>query len=61
MKKKVPYAVANFEEIRRENYFFMDKTAFLEELENYKVPVFLRPEVAWTSSKLRLRPVPSVW
>lgn len=43
MKKKIPYAIANLEEIRRENYYFIDKTRFIEELENYKVPVFLRP------------------
>ena len=43
MKKRIPYAVANLEEIREENYFFVDKTRFLEELEIYKIPVFLRP------------------
>ena len=43
MKKKVPYAVANFEKLREENYFFIDKTAFIEEMEKYTVPVFLRP------------------
>lgn len=43
MKKRIPYAVANLEEIREENYFFVDKTRFLEELEIYMIPVFLRP------------------
>jgi hypothetical protein len=43
MKKRIPYAAANPEEIREENYFFVDKTRFLEELEIYKIPVFLRP------------------
>jgi hypothetical protein len=40
---KLPYAVSNFEELRDEGYFFVDKTAFIRELERYKVPVFLRP------------------
>ena len=43
MARQIPYAVANLEEIREENYFFVDKTRFIEELERYKVPVFLRP------------------
>jgi len=40
---KIPYAVASYEEIVREDYFFVDKTRFLESLEKYKTPVFLRP------------------
>ena len=43
MPKRVPYAIGNFEEIREDNYFFVDKTNYIEELERYKVPVFLRP------------------
>ena len=42
-KKRIPYAVSNLEEIRNENYYFVDKTKYLEKLENYKTPVFLRP------------------
>lgn len=41
--KKLPYAVANFEEIREEGYSLVDKTAYIRELENFRVPVFLRP------------------
>ncbi len=43
MKKKVPYAIANFEQMRDENTYFVDKTKYLENLENYTAPVFLRP------------------
>ena len=43
MSKKIPYAVANYEEIVRDNYYFVDKTRFIHELETYKIPVFLRP------------------
>ena len=43
MKRRVPYAVGNFEEIVEGHYYFVDKTAYLRRLEDYKVPVFLRP------------------
>ncbi len=43
MKKKIPYAIANFEQMQRENYYFVDKTKYLEKMENYSTPVFLRP------------------
>ena len=42
-KRKVPYAVGNFEEIRKNNYYFVDKTRFIRNLEKYKAPAFLRP------------------
>ena len=42
-KRRIPYAVANYEEIVRDNYHFVDKTRFISELETYKIPVFLRP------------------
>jgi len=43
LKKKIPYAIANWEEMIEENGYFVDKTKYLEELELYKAPVFLRP------------------
>jgi len=43
MKRRIPYAVANYEKIVRENYHFVDKTRFIHELEKYEIPVFLRP------------------
>ena len=42
-KKRIPYAVSNLEQIRSGNYYFVDKTEYLEKLENYITPVFLRP------------------
>ncbi|MEA1911002.1 MAG: AAA family ATPase [Spirochaetota bacterium] len=42
-KKRIPYAVSNLEQIRSDNYYFVDKTEYLEKLENYITPVFLRP------------------
>jgi len=43
VKKKIPYAVANFEQMREENYYFVDKTKYIQTLEDYVAPVFLRP------------------
>jgi len=43
MKRRIPYAVANYEEIVRDHYYFVDKTRFIHEIEDYKIPVFLRP------------------
>jgi hypothetical protein len=43
MKRRIPYAVANYEEIVRDHYYFVDKTRFIHEVEQYKIPVFLRP------------------
>ncbi len=43
MPKKIPYALANYEEIVTGGYHFVDKTAYIRELELYKIPVFLRP------------------
>jgi hypothetical protein len=40
--RQLPYAVSNFEKLREEDNFFIDTTAFLRELERYKVPVFVR-------------------
>ncbi len=43
MKKRVAYAVANYEELVREHGYFVDKTEYIEKLEEVKNPVFLRP------------------
>ena len=43
MPRRIPYAVANYEELASGSYHFVDKTRFIRELELYKLPVFLRP------------------
>jgi len=43
MIKRIPYAVANYEKLIRENFHFVDKTSYIRKLEEYQVPVFLRP------------------
>lgn len=44
MKKKIPYSVINFKEINNGEYYYVDKTRYIEELELWKVPMFLRPK-----------------
>ena len=39
----IPYAVADFVEMRERNFYYVDKTDFISGLEDYKAPVFLRP------------------
>ncbi|HDR04358.1 MAG TPA: hypothetical protein ENN84_03835, partial [Candidatus Marinimicrobia bacterium] len=41
--KRIPYGIANYEQIVYDNYFFVDKTEYIRTLENYSSPVFLRP------------------
>ncbi|PCJ16775.1 MAG: 9-O-acetyl-N-acetylneuraminate esterase, partial [Candidatus Cloacimonadota bacterium] len=46
MKKlKIPYGVGNYKTLVEEDYYFVDKTSFIEKLENLdeKTLVFLRP------------------
>jgi hypothetical protein len=43
MKKRVLYGSANYEDIVQKNGYFVDKTAYIEKLENVENPVFLRP------------------
>lgn len=43
MKKSIPYAVANYEELVQKNSYFVDKTHYIEKLEGVSNPIFLRP------------------
>ena len=42
-KRRVAYGVGSFKELRQKNSYFVDKTRYIELLENYENPVFLRP------------------
>jgi len=44
-KKKLPYGIPNFRSVSEENYIFIDKTHFVEKLENLgeRYIFFLRP------------------
>ena len=37
----IPYAVADFVEMRERNFYYVDKTDFIPGLEDYKALVFL--------------------
>lgn len=39
----IPYAVADFVEMRERGFYYVDKTNYIPGLEDYKAPVFLRP------------------
>ena len=45
MRLKMPYGISNFEELITENYYYVDKTMYIEKLENLpeKRIMFLRP------------------
>lgn len=42
-KITIPYAVADFVEMRERGFYYVDKTKYISGLEDYKAPVFLRP------------------
>ena len=39
----VPYAVADYADLKERGFYYVDKTHFIPELEMYNAPVFLRP------------------
>lgn len=43
--KKIPYGISNFKKLRKDEYIYVDKTEYIEILENYSEPYifFLRP------------------
>ena len=42
---KLPYGISNFEGLVRDNYYYADKTKYIEQIEEYDEPYifFLRP------------------
>ena len=42
-KITIPYAVADFAQLRERGFYYVDKTHFIPKLELYNAPVFLRP------------------
>src|SRR6056297_4064618 len=43
MKKRIPYGIGNFEKIRQEKLYYVDKTKTIKELEKHQYPFFIRP------------------
>ncbi len=42
MQRRVPYGVANYAKLITGDYYFVDKTKYIRELERFETPVFLR-------------------
>lgn len=43
-ERQVPYAVMNYRTLVKEDFFFVDHTRYLRELEKYQTPAFMRPK-----------------
>ena len=43
VKKRIPYGIGDFETIRNGNYYYVDKTKIIQELEKHRYPFFIRP------------------
>ena len=43
--KKIPYGISDFKRLKTENFYFVDKTHYIEKLENFpsSFMMFLRP------------------
>ena len=39
----IPYAVADFIDLRERGFYYVDKTDYIPKIEDYNAPVFLRP------------------
>lgn len=49
--RKLPIGIQTFEEIRRDGYFYVDKTAMVYQIANVGKPYFLsRPRRFWQES-----------
>ena len=35
--KKMPYGISNYEKIINDNYYYVDKTMYIEKLENKRI------------------------
>ena len=61
MLRKIPYAVANYEKLVGEGFYFVDKTRFIRELEDYQAPVMLRPRRFGKSLSMALMKMFQLW
>lgn len=46
-KITIPYAVADFIEMRERGFYYVDKTDYISKLEEYKAPVFFLSPPFW--------------
>ena len=40
---KIPYGISDFKRIKEQNYIYVDKTEYIEKLENYPMAIYVRP------------------
>ena len=40
---KIPYGISDFKRIRNEDYIYVDKTKYIQKLENYPMAIYVRP------------------
>lgn len=52
-RKRLPYGMMNFADIRFDNYYYVDKTAFIPLIEQSdRFFFFIRPPAIWQKSDL---------
>lgn len=56
----IPYAVADFIDLRERKFYYVDKTSFIPGLENYNAPVFCVPVVSGKAYSYPLLPVTTI-
>lgn len=42
-KIKIPYGISDYKRIVEEKYIYVDKTMYIEKLENYPMAIYVRP------------------
>ena len=59
-KITIPYAVADFVNLRERGFYYVDKTDYIPKLEDYNAPILLRP-LGWCDRLLLSRIETSFW
>jgi len=48
MSIRLPYGISNFSQVVNENYYYVDRTAYIEKLEQANEPyIFFTPTAFW--------------
>ena len=50
MMKQIPYGITDFSRIQKENYYYVDKTMFIEKIEMQPPYLFLMSSQIWEES-----------
>lgn len=48
-RRKIPYGISDYKKIKKEQYVYVDKTRFIEILENLNTsyPIFFKTQTIW--------------